>query len=678
MGLLDRPNPPASFDRSELIRAAKRTIARLDGNAWWSWIAVCAAEPILLAIVATAFSKQVLETDPLAALIRWSLLLLIVVAVPAPVVLTWHVLRRMAPNLRFWIWLGAVLAAMVASAVWATNAGQLGRGERDFALAVFKVRSDITVMEFIGLPWGRLLASTAAAAAATLFVPAWVFARAAGFRWYAPLLAAICGACAAAVADQMYYFFDLHRSVLTGMGHAMNGWSWRARIGEMCLLAGTGVVWGAASGFVLALFARKHADSDEHRPLFAVHGAPRPAVMLAVALVAAVVAPTGSYVFDAHRARATSNWVRKVFSSAPSNDVSEGEQLLRYLHAAEVRPGQYPTATFSPDGGSFVTAAADRTLVHVDTATGKTLGSIGHPLVRDEYHSLVWSVGGRFLALRTAGEEVPIANTDYTRRRSRFRIYSLPDYGVVADYTHRDDECFDSLGTYTSMMFERDDKSLWVVCGHYANPRPEDVMAIELEIPSARVLQLRYFGDRAVSARVRGLARSGDGVWSWQHSGGKPEELRVRDLTRDREVMYLSDLQQPRFADNLPAQQGDRLADDQITLRYRGASPDGRSIERRLVFDARSGELVERRDEPRLPPGLNRYELEMSGKLRIETSWQDDSKAGEIDVFDSVSGERRQHILTHAQRPIGASPDGRWLVMYALENAALRIYRLTP
>jgi len=64
--------------------------------------------------------------------------------------------------------------------------------------------------------------------------------------------------------------------------------------------------------------------------------------------------------------------------------------------------------------------------------------------------------------------------------------------------------------------------------------------------------------------------------------------------------------------------------------------------------------------------------------LRIQVIWRPDSKAGEIDVFDSISREHRQHLVTRAQRPVGSSPDGRWLVMNAFEDEALRIYRMTP
>jgi hypothetical protein len=152
----------------------------------------------------------------------------------------------------------------------------------------------------------------------------------------------------------------------------------------------------------------------------------------------------------------------------------------------------------------------------------------------------------------------------------------------------------------------------------------------------------------------------------------------VRDLTHDREVGRLRDLNQPRFTDGLTPLQDDRLTEDRIKLRYAGPTSDGGLVMRRLIFDLRSGDLVEKRDEPRSPADGHRSTLELSDGLRVETTWRDDSKAGEIDVIDNASGVRRQHIFTHAHWPGEISPDGRWLVMNAIDVPALRIYRVTP
>ncbi|MCJ7783207.1 MAG: hypothetical protein MUP41_04695, partial [Desulfobacterales bacterium] len=400
--------------------------------------------------------------------------------------------------------------------------------------------------------------------------------------------------------------------------------------------------------------------------------------MLASILVIATAAPVCAIVLDPYGARATLASLRKAFSFAPSSDVSEGEEVLRYSHTAIADPIQYSMANFASDGKSFLTVTADRRLLRIDAETGKSLGTVGDQLGHHERHDLAWSLDGRFLALRTDGEEVLIPNTPYTRHRARFRIYALPEHKVAGEYSHREDECFDSYAD-PSMMFELDGKSLRLLCGQYEHPGPESLMAIKLEVPSMKVLQLRRYGDSAASEEVRGLARIGPSIWCWQHSYGKPEQLRVRDLTQDRDVAHLRDLNQPRFADNFTPQRNDRITENRITLRYLGGPlSDGQWIKRWLVFDTRSGKLIEKRDEPNPAVASSQAVLETPNNLRIETTWREDSKAGKIDVIDSVSGKHRQHISTLAQRPVGISPDGRWLVMNAFEQKTLRIYRVTP
>ena len=140
---------------------------------------------------------------------------------------------------------------------------------------------------------------------------------------------------------------------------------------------------------------------------------------------------------------------------------------------------------------------------------------------------------------------------------------------------------------------------------------------------------------------------------------GKSEEMRVRDLTHDRDVSFLRELNQPRFADGFTSQGLSELTENRISLRYYGTPAGaGQGIMRWLIFDTQSGALTEKRDEPDPPVGTMRAVLEAPNHLRIETTWRRDSKTGDIDVIDSVSGKHRQHISTLAQRPVGISPDG--------------------
>lgn len=650
----------------------------VDWSTWFLWVAVCAAEPVLFAIAATAFGKPVLETDPHATLIRWSLLILIVITLPAPVLLQWTVLRRIAPKLRWWIWLAGALVAWGVSTVLVLKARELSDAGRQFAITALLINTSsaypATLSDLLGLPWGRTLISTVAVAAATMLVPTWIFARVAGMRWYVVLIAVIAGACTATTVDQIYNLYGFHIDTL-GMGSALNGLSWARRMGELCLRAATGAVWGASSGLVIAQLIRK-GDSELRRSHFAIHGAGGLAVMLASILTIAAAAPVCAIGLDPYKARAGLAELRKAFSFPPSSDISEGEEVLRFSHLARVDPTQYSMAHFAPDGKSFITVTAGRRLLRIDVENGKSLGTVGDQFGRHERHGLAWSHDGSFLALRTDGEEVAIPNTPYTRHRARFRIYALPEHKVAGEYSHREDECFDSFAD-PSMMFELDGKSLWVLCGQYAYPGPDSLLAIKLEVPSMRVLQLRRYGESAASQQVRGLARIGPSIWYWQHRTGKAEQLRVRDLSRDQDVVYLRDLDQACFADNFTSQEV-RLSENRISLRYHGGSDGQTTIKRWLVFDTRSGSLIERKDEPNPTVASSRAVSETPKNLRIETTWREDSKAGKIDVIDSVSGKQRQHISSLAQRPVGISPDGRWLVMNAFEQKALRIYRAMP
>jgi hypothetical protein len=64
--------------------------------------------------------------------------------------------------------------------------------------------------------------------------------------------------------------------------------------------------------------------------------------------------------------------------------------------------------------------------------------------------------------------------------------------------------------------------------------------------------------------------------------------------------------------------------------------------------------------------------------LRLEARWQNDSKTGELIVHDAATGRQRQRIVSVSQRPLGVSPDGRWLVTYAPDQRAMRFYRVNP
>jgi hypothetical protein len=656
----------------------------LSWNIWLAWILVCAAEPIFSAAWAMELEKLWLPSDPYAESIAPALGVVIMAGPIALVLLKWAILRRVAPTFRLWAWLATLL---VATAVWLLLVLKFGdllyRIPREFSVAAFKLRPDFSVWVFLGLPWGRLFLATAAVTAATALAPAWAFARAAGLRWYVPLLAAVVGACTLAAADQVYDFYGFH--VRKNLGQeAMNSWSWMERAQELWLRAGTAALGAAIGGLAFAVLIARGAGPGPTGSRRVIRGLRGVAATLAAALVIAVAAPAGRLALDPAVRAAGYDWLSKALSRTPSHDVAEGEEILRYSHTASVAPPtppRYPTVSFAPDGSSLLTLDADRRLRRIDTATGREAGTLGERLGPYEGYAVAWSPDGRFLALRTDGEAISISGTPYTRHRARFRVYSLPDYHIVGEYSRvggyprQKEECFDSHAD-PSMMFEADGGSLWVLCTQYDYPTPKSLMAIQLEIPSMKVLGLRYYGDDAAGEAVRGLTRAGGSIWYWQWSSAYSHQFRVGDLGSGREVAHLPDLKQSHLAGDLVSTDA-RITEGRITLRYRNNSWPP-AITRWLVFDTRSGQLLERRDEAAAPFDPGRAVLKASDDLRIETISRQDSLAGEIDVLDSASGRRRQHIRTLAQRPIGISPDGHWLVMHAFEQKTLRVYRVGP
>jgi hypothetical protein len=324
--------------------------------------------------------------------------------------------------------------------------------------------------------------------------------------------------------------------------------------------------------------------------------------------------------------------------------------------------------------------------MQVDLATGQALRQLAGPLAQLERHAIVWSPDGRYLALRSNGAEVPIPNTHYTRHQSRVRLYALPDLMLAGEFSNSEGGCFD-VSAREPMLFSNDSKSLWLVCGQHFVPKPDDLMAIGLDVPAMRVRDTSRHGEGAASGQIGGLERIGDSVWAWQFPyGGKP--FRIRDLTHERDIVTV-----PMPMDligELTAQTGQSQVDEKtIRLNFCGVPPGAPSdagpaswICRTLTFETRTGALIGSADEgdrrsPTQAISLPRSILTDHG-LRIEAFWRYDSKTGELVVRDSATGRERQRIVSIAQRPLQMSADGVWLMTVAVHGGGLRLYRIRP
>ena len=382
--------------------------------------------------------------------------------------------------------------------------------------------------------------------------------------------------------------------------------------------------------------------------------------------------------------------MRKAVALAPSTDRSEGDAVLTYAHDAAM-PANMQSAgiVFAPDGQSAIVRSRDGVLTRIELSTGRVLGVIGEPLRPFGRHFGLFSPDGRYFLLRSDGDEVAIANTHYKRHHSRVRVFALPDYQLVQEYQSGPEQCFDSFAP-DPMMFELDGTSVWLACGQHYAPKPDDLLAIKIDVPSMQVRASRRYGDDASSGAVKNLQQGGGAVWAWQFGSGD-YRFRIRDLTHDRPVVVLPDIKTPELIGNLTEQTGRAEIDERrVTLTACGdrsgvanppeAMPNARnSFCRSVSFDTQTGALIGTSDSPD-SRFLNtpRASLNAGHGLRIEALWQDDSKTGELIVRDAATGRQRQRIVSVSQRPLRLSPDGQWLVTYAMDRQALRLYRVTP
>ena len=651
----------------------------VDWRTWYLWVAACASAEALFALAATAFEAG-FDAYPFAVFGGLGILLPLLAMNAMPVLLQWAVLRRIAPKLRWWTWLAAASLAWGLSMSLEIAGVGLDRISQEFSLAARSIRTsggyDLALADVLGLPWGDTLVYTGAVAVVTLLPLCALLARASGIRWPVVLIAAVAGACTATTVAQIYLLNGVLDD-LPGLGRALQSRFWSDRMGELCLRAATGAIWGATSALVISRFVSSR-EAVRRASRFAMEGRSGLAVMLGSMVLIVVLAPVCAIGFVPYKAEAASAKLRRAFTFAPSEDRSSGEEVIRYSHSVPVKPARYVEARFAPDGRNFLMVTADGRLARIEVTSGELMGFVGDPLGRFSFHDEAWSPDGSYLALRSDGDDVITPYDRYRKARVRVRVLAAPGYTAVGEYVHRGDECFNYAGSGPSVMFAAEGKTLWVVCGHYVSPKPDSVMAIRLEVPSMRLLEVRRFGDRAVGERVNGLASVGSSIWYWQGLYGVPKRLLVRDLTNDRDVVALNDLDRVLQTDNFFLG-GIRPTQDRIGIGYRVGSPgQGTHREGWMVFDVRSGALLEKREQPGPPKGVTRYSHDLPNDLRVETTFRDDSRAGDLEVFDGVAGRRLQHLSTPAQRLAGLSPDGRWLVMNAFDQRVLRIYRVTP
>lgn len=666
----------------------------VNWRTWWLWTLACAATPVLYAIARMAFQKNVSPAAPYWGLVWLAALALSLAASLAPMLLQWRVLRRLAPNLKLASWVSATLLALamywslltfvfvirdVFPSRWLIQL--LVKGYL-FEMTVIPIQADgiIRLSEVVNLPWLLLLLATCIQTALLALAPSRLLAdvlkRPACIFW----LAAIVAACTAAVSEQLYNLYFARPNYL----EPLNGLPWPTRFSELSVRACIGAVWGSASVTAFVILARRVATIPGTLPKHV----PRPMTLFASTLALALALPSFAYFFGAEGVRSGFPALVKIFSKSPEKDQSSGESVLRYAHDAQFSPPQYPVVSFSPDGRSFFAVNAERELHHIDLASGADLGQIAEKLAPHERFDHAWSPNANLLAVRTDGEEVSAGKERYTRHQNRYRVFELAQRRVLGEFSFQGGECFQIHSQ--AMMFEKDGKSLWVRCGQFYHPvLPASVMAIRLSVPSMKALDIRRYGERASAGAMEGMAGTPDGVIYWQQDFSGEKLFHFRNLTLDQALFSLRDLADPAQLGKL-ALQSIVIEGARLTILGCGSSSEVsnpaeqdrqpaavHSFCRKLFFDPRSGALIGHADEANRHPSWDEAEVQdPKHQLLVQTAWQKNSKSGEMLVRDLSTGRERQRLLGLAQRVLGISPNGLWLVAYARDKNTLRIYRV--
>ncbi|MDP3087082.1 MAG: hypothetical protein Q8M99_02650 [Methylotenera sp.] len=653
---------------------------------WLLWVIVSALIPVLFTIVGTAFGKTILRTDPNAELIR-ALIFVLILGIPIIIpTLQWIPLRRLIPKLGLVPWYFASMFSGIMVVVLLFLAEKMYRPQHIFWQAAFHLNSlpSIHFTNILSLPWLTLFAWVTFSATITTIIPAFLLGKSSGIKWYLFILAAIFGACCSSIVEQLYFIFHFHDLPV----RSLNGTGWVYRVEVLSYIGVLGAVFGATSGIGLILLLKVFrkvtvADSQFNSKRISL------LAMIAITVSLIIYAPIVSYIVGFGGIKSGFPALHKLFTFALATDKSTGKEILRYSNTVDIAP-HYPFITFTPDSKSFLMLSDEGILSRISLQSGEAVGKLGEPIGKFEQYDRAWSPDGRFFVLRTSGEEVKIPNTNYTRRQSRFRLYELPNYKILADYTHGSNDCFDH--SINSMAFENDSKSLWVLCGqYYSNPKPDSVMVVKFSIPTLKIMDIRDYGNIGNGNMIaRGIQSTNEGVFIWQQGYQKENRLVATNLSDNHTSLTLPDLTQSNLAGTLTLQ-SEKIEQGEIQLFFCGNSSDvsdPSEVEtgkptvhgfcRTLTFNIASGQLVSKIDDANHKRIFTSSEL-TTDKFHIETSWQDTSKVGVIVVKDKKTGQQLQKIDSLSQRLLGYSPDGQWLVTYTINKNRLRIYKVnTP
>lgn len=259
----------------------------IDWLTWFLWVLVCSLVPVINTLAATAFNKPILRTDPDAASINAGMSLLMLLPLTIPFLQS-QVLRRIS-NINFVIWTIAILYAWFMYGLSSYYQPQV---DRDFRIAIYDLRGNglykTPILEWLYLPWGKLLLQTFSVGFISLIVPSLILAGGSKRKWYFFLIAAIVGTFAENILN-IIYNINFYRTY----SYALNNMPWFERIEELIFRSSLEGIFGAVSGCVLlALFQYEDFKNITYSK-YQIYR--KPILMLGGAVLIAISAPVFVY-----------------------------------------------------------------------------------------------------------------------------------------------------------------------------------------------------------------------------------------------------------------------------------------------------------------------------------------------------------------------------------------------
>ena len=125
-------------------------------------------------------------------------------------------------------------------------------------------------------------------------------------------------------------------------------------------------------------------------------------------------------------------------------------------------------------------ATKERALRFVDVEQRNVVGG---PLLAGEHvRSVAWNPDGRHFAVNLPGERR--GPRDY--HLGRIRVFSLDGLSEIGGRSEEEQNCALS----STMAFSEDGQSIWVMCER-AQGRPNDLLAVKLQVPGLQVVERR-------------------------------------------------------------------------------------------------------------------------------------------------------------------------------------------